>query len=47
MLVRLSNNEGLAVVTDFGYGELGTHFLPEGSNLPARSVNRICTAAVP
>lgn len=38
---------GLTVVTDFGYGELGTHFLPEGSNLPARSVNRICTAAVP
>ena len=38
---------GLTVVTDFGYGELGTRYLPKASNLPTRSVNRICTAAVP
>jgi methyltransferase (TIGR00027 family) len=38
---------GLTVVSDFGYGELGTRYLPKGSNLPTRSVNRICTAAVP
>jgi hypothetical protein len=38
---------GLTVVTDFGYGELGTRYLPKESNLPTRSVNRICTAAVP
>jgi methyltransferase (TIGR00027 family) len=38
---------GLAIVTDFGYGELGTRYLPKASNLPTRSVNRICTAAVP
>jgi hypothetical protein len=47
MLVRFVKQRGLTVVTDFGYGELGTRYLPEGSNLPARSVNRICTAAVP
>ena len=38
---------GLTVVTDFGYGEIGTRYLPKASNLPTRSVNRICTAAVP
>jgi methyltransferase (TIGR00027 family) len=38
---------GLTIVSDFGYGELGTRYLPKGSNLPTRSVNRICTAAVP
>jgi hypothetical protein len=37
---------GLTVVSDFGYGELGTRYLPKGSDLPTRSVNRICTAVV-
>ena len=38
---------GLTVVSDFGFGELGTRYLPKASNLPTRSVNRICTATVP
>jgi methyltransferase (TIGR00027 family) len=38
---------GLAVVSDFSYGDLGSRYLPKGRSLPARSANRICTAAVP
>ena len=41
------NQRGLRVATDFSYGDLGTRYLPKGSNLPSRSANRICTAVVP
>ena len=38
---------GLKVLSDSGYGDLGTRYLPAGNNLPIRSANRICTAVVP
>ena len=38
---------GLEIASDVGYGELGVQYLPKGSNLPTRSLNRICTAVVP
>jgi hypothetical protein len=38
---------GFRVATDFSYGDLGTRYLPKGSDLPSRSADRICTAVVP
>jgi methyltransferase (TIGR00027 family) len=40
-------HRGLRVASDFSYGDLGSGYLPNGSQLPTRSANRICTAVVP